>query len=641
MQWLAIHLLLPFSIQAQSNQTVTSTIEKVTVYFDGAQITRNGMVTLPSGKSEVVFTRLSPLLVKETVQLSMGSDVSILGIQVRQPENRTQLSEKERAIQDKIGQEKLLLSNDSLALSILRFEETVLEANKTTGGNPGNTKIADLKQTMDYFRSKITEIRNRQLELLRSLSKRESNISQLRNELMKAGYRSSEPFELVANISSKKGGLNNFHLQYYVKNAGWEPSYDIRVTNVISPLNLKWKARIFQATQEDWKNVKISLSNHNPDVKSQLQEIKPYYLNQGYGQTLNVQEQKGYLKMIKGKVVDANNEPVIGATISVFVEEEIAFGTTSDLEGKFQLTVEPKSLQKIQISSLGYSTSTFTTIPHDEIFRISDINYKSEHEVVMADYGKGLNVWGNRSGDKAVFINGVRQFGTSLPPAEPIMGISQSYNLNTSQVEETRYSTTVSYDIKEPYTIPADGKEINVDIFDMDIKADFQYISIPKINPNAYLVASLPDWEELNLLEGEASVYYENTFTGQTFIDVSKGSDTLKLSLGADKQISVSRTKIRSNSKKQVLGNTRTATREFEFKVRNNKNIPVPITIIDQFPVSSNSDVVVDKTEKSGAELTEWSGLLQWKFSLEPGKEKKWPLIYKVKYPGNIPVYLE
>ncbi|HOY95361.1 MAG TPA: TonB-dependent receptor, partial [Catalimonadaceae bacterium] len=44
--------------------------------------------------------------------------------------------------------------------------------------------------------------------------------------------------------------------------------------------------------------------------------------------------------------------------------------------------------------------------------------------VTSADYGKGLNVRGNRTGDNAVFVNGVRQFGTSLPPAESIQELS-------------------------------------------------------------------------------------------------------------------------------------------------------------------------------------------------------------------------
>jgi hypothetical protein len=44
--------------------------------------------------------------------------------------------------------------------------------------------------------------------------------------------------------------------------------------------------------------------------------------------------------------------------------------------------------------------------------------------VTSADYGRGLNVRGNRSGDNAVFVNGVRQFGTSLPPAESIQELS-------------------------------------------------------------------------------------------------------------------------------------------------------------------------------------------------------------------------
>ncbi|MDA8556760.1 DUF4139 domain-containing protein [bacterium] len=41
---------------------------------------------------------------------------------------------------------------------------------------------------------------------------------------------------------------------------GWAPSYEIRSKGINSPINLTYKAKIFQNTNESWSNVQLSLS---------------------------------------------------------------------------------------------------------------------------------------------------------------------------------------------------------------------------------------------------------------------------------------------------------------------------------------------------------------------------------------------
>lgn len=55
-------------------------------------------------------------------------------------------------------------------------------------------------------------------------------------------------------------------------------------------------------------------------------------------------------RQIKGIVIDAFKEPVIGATV---VEEGTTNGTVTDLDGNFQLTVKPNA--KLKVTYIGYS----------------------------------------------------------------------------------------------------------------------------------------------------------------------------------------------------------------------------------------------------------------------------------------------
>ena len=65
-----------------------------------------------------------------------------------------------------------------------------------------------------------------------------------------------------------------------------------------------------------------------------------------------------------------------------------------------------------------------------------------------------------------------------------------------------------------------------------DIPADYQYKCIPKISEAAYLQAHITDFLQYNLLEGEANIFFEDTYIGKSILDVKYLSDTLTISLG-------------------------------------------------------------------------------------------------------------
>jgi uncharacterized protein (TIGR02231 family) len=67
--------------------------------------------------------------------------------------------------------------------------------------------------------------------------------------------------------------------QYFVANAGWVPSYDLRADDVSSPIDFSYKARVYQSTGLDWEDVKLTISTGNPSVSGQLPVLNPWWLN--------------------------------------------------------------------------------------------------------------------------------------------------------------------------------------------------------------------------------------------------------------------------------------------------------------------------------------------------------------------------
>jgi TonB-dependent SusC/RagA subfamily outer membrane receptor len=111
-----------------------------------------------------------------------------------------------------------------------------------------------------------------------------------------------------------------------------------------------------------------------------IQKIKwciIFFMLLGLGQLIYAQQQT---VMIKGMIVDENNEPIIGATI---LEKGTNNGTISDYNGNFTLNVNPGST--VQISYVGYDNLEFNanSIPEIIIMKESSLALS---EVVVTGY---------------------------------------------------------------------------------------------------------------------------------------------------------------------------------------------------------------------------------------------------------------
>jgi uncharacterized protein (TIGR02231 family) len=161
------------------------------------------------------------------------------------------------------------------------------------------------------------------------------------------------------------------------------------------------------------------------------------------------------------------------------------------------------------------------------------------------------------------------------------------------------------------------------------------------MSPLAYLTGSIADWEKQSLMSGEATLYFENTFVGKSYLNVTQLTDTLTLSLGNDNSILVKREKRKDFTSKKILGSNKTEIYSFLITVKNNKTNPIKIVLNDQIPISSNSGITVDATELTGGKLNTQTGEVKWDLEIKPQETKQIVLTYSVKYPKDKTIILE
>jgi len=113
--------------------------------------------------------------------------------------------------------------------------------------------------------------------------------------------------------------------------------------------------------------------------------------------------------------------------------------------------------------------------------------------------------------------------------------------LNTNYTTMTDNYVQAEFEIKLPYTIPSDNKTHIVAVMNKELPTKYVYKAIPKLDMNAYLTARVTGWEDMNLLPGQATLFFAGTYVGQTYLNSVETNDTLSLTLGQDKSIVIKR----------------------------------------------------------------------------------------------------
>ncbi|MBI1266755.1 MAG: mucoidy inhibitor MuiA family protein [Cryomorphaceae bacterium] len=194
------------------------------------------------------------------------------------------------------------------------------------------------------------------------------------------------------------------------------------------------------------------------------------------------------------------------------------------------------------------------------------------------------------------------------------------------------------FDLVGKYDIPSDGESHEVENQRFTLPSTFQHLTVPKLNKEVYLTALVTDWEKYSIIPGEASIYFQGSFVGNSYIDPATADDTLQLSFGRDGSMVVKHEQIKEFCKTSALGMKTKTTRAYSIKVVNNHKKAMKVVVEDQVPLSSTGDIEVDVEELSGGKLDAVTGKVTWELILEPGASKELILRFSAKHPRKRPI---
>lgn len=214
-------------------------------------------------------------------------------------------------------------------------------------------------------------------------------------------------------------------------------------------------------------------------------------------------------------------------------------------------------------------------------------------------------------------------------------GVSQGDSFEKAKMESSGVYATFKISKKESLPSNQIGKKIPVDI--QVFPAKMSYVSIPKESENVYIQAEAENKGEYPLLPGKLCVFHDSDYIGISDLPGTVPNEPIKVYLGIDENIKISREKIKefTESKGLTGGQTR-ITYQYQIDVQSFKDEPVPLTLLERIPVSKNSDlkVKVEETNPEYEELDE-KGILKWALEIDPKEKKEIELSYSVEYPKD------
>ena len=232
------------------------------IFRSGAEIIRRGTAELEAGTQPVFVFGLTETAQQDTARLLCSGGVTCSEMRI------TSMAEESS------GNEELTDTEERIAELQKEIEVRELQEElwKTNGDFSSRTSgpAAEIEEYIGKLPERIRKIQ----EEIREFRK---EIRDLERKKQAAEQRQKLP-AIALEITAEQAGPVLFELRYYESAAGWSSVNEIHSDAEKAP-ELRMRAKITQTTQEDWKNIQISLFTGNPSSGGLLPELRSRFLD--------------------------------------------------------------------------------------------------------------------------------------------------------------------------------------------------------------------------------------------------------------------------------------------------------------------------------------------------------------------------
>ncbi len=236
----------------------------------------------------------------------------------------------------------------------------------------------------------------------------------------------------------------------------------------------------------------------------------------------------------------------------------------------------------------------------------------------------------------------VADFASGAAPSAPYEEEDAAeLDFERDEAEVRDSGASVVFTVAGGGNVSGDNKDTRVGLARREFPAAFLHKAVPKLAEFAYLTARFKNEADFPILPGAVNIFFDGSFvSGSAFGLIMPGQET-EVSLGVDEGVKVEYRFLKRFRKGEGLVNKRVSEQfEHQIRVTNNRTRPVDLSVLDQFPLTSDKDLVVKALQPQARENPREVALddesrITWTFSLKPGEKRELPLAYLVEYPSD------
>lgn len=278
---LLVLLVSPIFLLAQVEKVLPSTIKKVTIYPQGAQVQNEVSFPIQKGQMKIKLTGLTYSLNEESIRIVSDGSFTILNVQYQTDYiNELDKDAETKKVMDKIDDLRSKIEEEEVWLKIIKEKIDFLTVNKQINGKNEAVNPETFKTMNQIYGSSFETLALDALKRQRLVQTYRDEMTKLTAQLQNISNQTGTPSgTITVLIDGKQAKTAKMVFSYYTWSASWYPSYDIRFTGFKNPLEVTYFANIQQFTGIEWKDVDIVLSTAKTQVSAQIPYLNPYYLS--------------------------------------------------------------------------------------------------------------------------------------------------------------------------------------------------------------------------------------------------------------------------------------------------------------------------------------------------------------------------
>ena len=276
-----------------ADMAVNSSVDAVTVFPSGAEVTRAAAADLAAGETTLVFANLPGDLDPATLRVEGYSNG---GAQIGSVDSKLEpvmadggdaarkaLNDKITALQDERGQLDQAIADAEYQKQLMQqlasnAFQPAKDAAKSFGAQEVGAMLDLVGGKLQALSKTVIDARLRQRDI-------DKAVEELNKRIAALAPSDEQRMTVSVHLEAKSAAHGTLRLRYRIADAGWAPIYDARL---ISPgkdqrssIELVRRAEVRQSTTESWDNVALTLSTARPLGATAAPDLESYQLSDG------------------------------------------------------------------------------------------------------------------------------------------------------------------------------------------------------------------------------------------------------------------------------------------------------------------------------------------------------------------------